>query len=261
MTHLFVSPHLDDIALSCAGLAGRLARQGRRVIMATFCTADYEGPFPLSPAAQHEHWQWQLGEQPYRHRRAEDRQAADLLGAEALHLGLLDAIYRYDDAGQPLYTGKQFMGGQVHPRDWEHFHPRVVDALRQALSVAGDAARVYCPLGIGGHVDHVVVRRAVEQVCHPAQVAYYEDYPYAGKDAGALKPYLEQAGSVWRPTLVHLTEAEVETRIAAIACYRSQLFALFGELPGGAPAMPAHVREYVGRVGGERYWERTIQPS
>jgi len=89
MVHLFLSPHLDDIGLSCAGLAGRLARQGDRVIMATFCTADYEGPFALSPAAKHEHWQWQLGERPYRHRRAEDRQAADLLGAEALHLGLL----------------------------------------------------------------------------------------------------------------------------------------------------------------------------
>ncbi len=261
MVHLFLSPHLDDIGLSCAGLAGRLARQGERVIIATFCTADYEGPFALSPAARHEHRQWQLGERPYHHRRAEDRQAADLLGAEALHLGLLDAIYRYDDAGQPLYEGKQFMGGRVHPHDWERFYPRVVDALRQTLEIGGDAARIYCPLSIGGHVDHVIVRRAVEQMRDPAQVSYYEDYPYAGKDADALKPYLEQAGAGWRPALIPLTDEEIERRIAAIACYRSQLLALFGELPGGAPAMPTHVKAYIARTGGERYWERTIRPS
>ncbi len=261
MVHLFLSPHLDDIGLSCAGLAGRLARQGERVIIATFCTADYEGPFALSPAARHEHWQWQLGERPYHHRRAEDRQAAELLGAEALHLGLLDAVYRYDDAGRPLYEGKQFMGGRVHPHDWEHFYPRVIDALRQTLAIGGDTARIYCPLSIGGHVDHVIVRRAVEQTRDPAQVSYYEDYPYASKDAGALKPCLEQSGAGWRPALIRLTDEEIERRIAAIACYRSQLSALFGELPGGAPAMPTHVREYIARTGGERYWERTIQPS
>ncbi len=261
MVHLFLAPHLDDIGLSCAGLAGRLARQGQRVIMATFCTADYEGPFALSAAAEHEHWQWQLGERPYHQRRVEDRQAANLLGAEALHLGLLDAIYRYDDAGRPLYEGKQFMGGHVHPHDWERFYPSVIDAVRQALLVAGGDAQVYCPLSIGGHVDHVIVRRAVEQMCDPARVAYYEDYPYAGRDAGALTPYLEQAGSAWRPVLIHLIEAEVDLRIAAIACYRSQLFALFGEMPGGAAAMPEHVREYIARTGGERYWKRTIQPS
>ncbi|MGQ9814342.1 MAG: PIG-L deacetylase family protein [Candidatus Roseilinea sp.] len=261
MVHLFLSPHLDDIALSCAGLAGRLARQGERVIMATFCTADYEGPFALSSAAEHEHRQWQLAEQPYRYRRAEDLQAAHLLGAEALHLGLFDAIYRYDDAGRPLYEGKQFIGGHVHPHDWDHFYPRVVDVTRQTLSIVENDAQVYCPLSIGGHVDHVLVRQAVEQVCDPARVVYYEDYPYAGKDPEALRPYLEQAGLSWRPVLARLTDAEIEVRIAAIACYRSQLLALFGELAGGAPAMPAHVKEYIAHTGGERYWQHTIQTS
>ena len=259
--HLFISPHLDDIGLSCAGLVCRLARQGERVVMASLCTADYDGPFPLSPSAEHEHWQWQLGDKPYQHRRVEDAQVAALLGAETLHLGLLDAIYRYDNEGRPLYEGKQFMGGHVHDHDWECFYPLVVDAVRQTLAAQADVSRVYCPLTIGGHVDHVVARRAVEQVCDPQRVTYYEDYPYAGKNPDALKPYLEQAGAVWRPVLIHLTEAEMETRIAAIACYQSQLFALFGEMPGGAQAMPEHVREYIGRVGGERYWERTKQVS
>lgn len=249
------------MALSCGGLASRLAHQGVRVVAATFCTADYDGPFPLSPAAAHEHRQWQLGDQPYQHRRHEDQQAMALLGVEALHLGLPDAIYRYDPNGRPLYQGKQFLSGQPHSHDWQSFYPRVLDALHRALAVVGEDASLYCPLSIGGHVDHVIVRRAAEQIRSPEHILYYEDYPYAGKDVEALVPYLQQAGAEWQPLIIRLNEQEIQARIAAIACYRSQLEALFGDTPSGASAMPAHLRKYISRAGGERYWQRTIRPS
>lgn len=256
-TYIFISPHLDDIALSCGGYAGRLAGQGCDVIWAALCTADAPAGQPLSPAARHEHWQWQLGPRPYEHRRLEDAAASARLGGRSVHLGLLDAVYRHDDVGAPLYEGKQFMSGQVHPHDWTHLYPRVAEALGGLLRPLS-RARIFCPLTLGGHVDHVIARRAVEQLCAPGQIAYYEDYPYADKDRQALAPYLSQAGEggAWRPAVVELTPQEIEARVEAIACYRSQLFALFGE----AETMPQRVREYVARVGGERYWERTEQP-
>jgi len=260
--NIFISPHLDDIALSCGGTVRRLANQGRRPVIASLCTADAPPGQPLSPAAQHEHWQWQLGDRPYQARCAEDTQVAAMLGALPLHLGLLDAIYRHDDEGRPLYEGKQFMGGQVHPYDWDHNYPDVFKAIERAVrdGAAADSdgsLRVFCPLTVGGHVDHIVARRAVEAVCQPRRIPirYYEDYPYAAKDPQALKPYLDGAGQ-WLPTLIALTPEEVETRIAAIALFRSQLFALFGD--SAVASMADRVREYVARVGGERYWERTV---
>jgi LmbE family N-acetylglucosaminyl deacetylase len=250
---IFVSPHLDDIALSCGGYAHRLAGAGERVLIATVCTADAPPGQPLSPSAQHEHWQWKLGDQPYRLRRLEDERVAAQLGAECLHLGLLDAIYRHDGDGAPLYEGKQFIGGAVHPWDWQHQYPALLDALGPVLHAPG-IRRVFCPLTAGGHVDHVQARRAVEQLCEAGRVVYYEDYPYAQKDASALAQLLgeEDAPGGWRSLLVELTEAEIEARIAAIACYQSQLFAVFGD----ASSMPSRVREYIARTGGERYWER-----
>jgi LmbE family N-acetylglucosaminyl deacetylase len=272
--HLFISPHLDDVALSCGGYVRRLTNAGHRVMMVTVCTADAPPGQPLSPSAQHEHWQWQLGAQPYRRRREEDARVAAQLGAEHVHLGLLDAIYRHNGNGMPLYEGKAFMGGQVHAWDWQHLLPALVEALEPVFQSAGTDAYVFCPLTAGGHVDHVITRRAVEQVWGPRMwgppsgalnaaqsevqgatpIIYYEDYPYAQKDAGALAKLLGGDGDppAWRPVLVELTPEEIEARIAAIACYASQMFAVFGD----AATMPQRVREYIARTGGERYWER-----
>ena len=57
----------------------------------------------------------------------------------------------------------------------------------------------------------------------------------------------------WKPHQIELTPDEIEARIAAIALYQSQLFAVFGD----AATMPDRVRDYVRAAGGERYWERT----
>lgn len=240
---LFVSPHLDDIALSCGGLVRRLATQGQQVVVATVCTADRPAGQPLSAAAQHVHWEWQLGDdQPYAMRRAEDEAACAALGATPVHLGLLDAIYRHDDAGAPLYTSN-FIGGQVAEHDWQHFFPLLKAALQPHMR---HAQRIYAPLSIGGHVDHVLVRQAVEEIAGDAPLLFYEDYPYAGKtdwqDSGVTTGLA--------PLPIGLSEAEIAARIHAISQYPSQMFALFEQ----AATMPAKVRQYVGEAGGEKYW-------
>lgn len=241
---LFVSPHLDDIALSCGGLARRLTASGQSVVIATVCTADRPAGQPLSAAAQHVHWEWQLGDDhPYAIRRQEDEAACKVLGAEPVHLGLLDAIYRHDAAGAPLYHLDTFMGGQVTEHDWLHFFPQVKVALQPLIR---SAQRVYAPLSIGGHVDHVLLRQAIEETAEATQVMYYEDYPYAGKtdwqDSGVTMGLA--------PALLPLTEDEIQTRILAVSQYPSQLFALFEQ----AATMPEKIRQYVGQAGGERYW-------
>ncbi len=237
---LFVSPHLDDVALSCGGLVYRLTSADQSVTIATVCTADRPADWPLSEAARHEHQQWQLGDQPYQGRRAEDARACRLLGATPAHLDLLDAIYRQDAHGAPLYTN-DFIGGAVHPYDWQAQLPQARTALAPLVQAA---TQVYCPLAIGGHVDHVIVRRAVESLAGRSAIRYYEDFPYADK----LDQFNPPRGCAFEQ--IALTVREVDARIRAIACYGSQLSAVFGS----AAAMPERVRGYVSRVGGERYW-------
>ncbi len=240
---LFISPHLDDVALSCGGLVHRLTSQGQPLTIASVFTADTPVGQPLSSAAKHVHWEWQLGDSnPYAHRRAEDITACSVLGATPLHLGLPDAVYRHDGAKRPLYTNN-FIGGEVQEHDWQHLAPRIKTALRAPI---GAAQRVYCPLSIGGHVDHVLVRHAVEELTELGDVTCYEDFPYADKVDWQSSEVT--AGLVASVTALH--DDEIKARIRAIASYPSQQLALFAR----ADAMPQRVRNYIAAAGGERYW-------
>jgi LmbE family N-acetylglucosaminyl deacetylase len=243
--NLFISPHLDDVALSCGGFAHQLARSGERVVVATICTADTPHERELSEAANHVHQEWALGDDnPYRFRREEDFEACARLGADTVHLDLHDAVYRHAPDGSPLYI-RDFIGGQVREFDWRTHYFKIIVRLRPLVR---GATRVFCPLALGGHVDHVLVRRAVESL--GVRVTYYEDYPYTQRIEKGEMIGDESVFQYLQGEVTALTDEDIQARIESIACYRSQMFALFGD----AKAMPKHVREHIVSIGGERFW-------
>ncbi len=278
--YIFISPHLDDVALSCGGYVRRLTASGEPVTVVTAITADLPRGAPISKLAQRYHAMWDLGDQPFAPRRDEDAAAMELIGARYLHLGLLDAMYRIDADGRPLYSSIRHT--EVHPADWQMYAPCVVQKLNEVFRSYGPDARVFCPLGVGGHVDHLIIRRAVESSCADREILYYEDYPYADQPH-AVQPALENAGGLgsWSSAAIQLTPAEVDARVAAIACYRSQVPGLFPSLserireivrfrlpvlrpfvplsrdPGASHArMVRQLKDYIARSGGERYWRK-----
>jgi LmbE family N-acetylglucosaminyl deacetylase len=247
--HYFLSPHLDDVALSCSGHVHQLVKRGGAVMIVSVCTGDTPVGVTLSEAARHVHGEWRLGENnPYAARRDEDHAACAALGATPVHLGFPDAVYRHDAHGAPLYT-RDFIGGLVREQDWRTFYFALAERLR---AVVPPQARVYCPLAIGGHVDHVLVRGAAE-LALPGRLSYYEDYPYAQKVGQGNARVAAEVNALTRGLnawTVALAADDVQARIDAIALYRSQQFALFEQ----AETMPAKVREYVALSGGERYY-------
>ncbi len=244
--NVFVSPHLDDAILSCGGFIARLAERGAATRIVTLCTADAPPPDTLSELARRIHAEWELGDQPYPARRHEDAQACELLGVTWMHCGLPDAIYRQDADGRARYTSLDaLIGSDPHPLDWTEQLPRIKAALQGVLHTA---RVVYCPLALGRHVDHALTRRAVEEVTdEDTTLIYYEDFPYAAA-CGDIADQPQTQGLVAIPYA--LTQAEIAQRVRAIACYRSQLKALFG----AADRMSDRVHAYIRQVGGERYW-------
>src|SRR5215210_1660112 len=106
---IFLSPHFDDIALSCGGIAARLSRKGARCIGLTVCAAPAPEDTPLSTFAEELHTQWENAHGAEAQsindiRREEERQATRLLGLEPLWLDLPDAIYRRSATGEHFYT-------------------------------------------------------------------------------------------------------------------------------------------------------------
>ena len=237
---LYLAPHLDDVALSCGGQIAQRTRDGERVLVATVTAGDPSAE-NLPPFAQAHHEAWNLSaEMVVRNRRAEDARAAAILGAEYVHLPLLDAIYRVDSAGAALYESDETLFGEV-----ASVEDSLVDEIVAMLRKLPAADQVVAPLTVGGHVDHRLTRLAAERAFD--SLLYYEDYPYAqrnGLEAGYI--------SKFEATTLLLSDEAIETKIAAIEAYESQVDHLFEDIDD----MRGKVRDYVQQVGGERLWKK-----
>ena len=244
---IYLSPHLDDAALSCGGHIYAQTQAGERVLIVTVTAGD--APLEeLSPFAQQLHADWGLSGNPVAGRRAEDIEACRILGADYAHWEIRDCIYRrHPLTGEPLYPEAAALFGAVHSAEFPHSH-----SLAQRFAALPAARAIYGPLGVGRHVDHQLVRISAE-MCFGARLQYYEDYPYVG-EPGRLDAALG-ASADWSAALINLSPAAVAARIAAIAAYTSQIAVLFGS----TACLPRCVRNYVAGVGGERIWR--AQPS
>jgi len=147
-----------------------------------------------------------------------------LLGAQFRHLDCLDAIYRRDFVGLYLYMGRS-VGVSVHPDDWQNCEPRVRHEVEQVLQTyKSQDVHLYVPLGAGGHVDHLLVRRAVELAHESGVIAYCEDFPYADQP-DALQSQLQRNGNgaTW--------QAWLRSRPTRLMHASAQWLAMFRKFP------------------------------
>ena len=79
MNWIYLSPHLDDVALSAGGLLWEQERTGEQVSVWTICAGD-PGPEPISPFAETLQNRWRVGRDAVAIRRSEDVQSCAVLG-------------------------------------------------------------------------------------------------------------------------------------------------------------------------------------
>jgi LmbE family N-acetylglucosaminyl deacetylase len=239
---LYISPHLDDVAFSCAGQIYQQTSAGQRALIITLTTADP----PASPPSEFSrllHERWQLGPETAAGRRAEDVAACQLIGADYLHWPILDCIYRLDPlTGQALYPTRDDIFGPVQPAD-----SSLVAEVVGRLAALPPVGRVIAPLAVGHHVDHQLARTAAEQ-WRGSDLWYYEEYPYA-QLPGALDAVIGD-GQDWLAEVVPLSAEALRAKLGAFECYASQLSSFFASRAD----LEEQVGGYVGRVGGERLW-------
>lgn len=260
---IFLSPHFDDIALSCGGMAAHLAKRGARCICLTVFTAPAPGNAPISDYMKEMHGKWVRasgGETSAINevRREEERAAMRLLNLQPVWLDLPDAPYRRSAAGEHFYTSDEHLFGKVDMEERMSLVPRITGEIRRVVRESGalGRVRVFAPLAVGHHVDHQLVFWAARRLGPRCGVLFYEDYPYAAIPK-AVEARIAELGLPIEARLTPISEL-IGVKIAAITRYKSQLDVLFGS---GA-AMPAAVRAYAQAVAtaapavqyAERYW-------
>ena len=221
-TALVLSPHLDDAAFSCGGTMAQLADAGWHVCMATAFTRSIHPATGFALACQLD--KGLPPETDYMAlRRTEDRVAADLLGVNDLRwLDLPEAPHRGYDSAPDLF-------GPAHAADtiWRDLSPLIA-----ALIAELQPSLVFGPQGLGNHIDHRQMIRAMLDAAPDAPLAFYRDTPYALRNPAAL-PFVTLAGL--EPVTVDVA-AGLERKVASAAAYASQVGFQFG---GTAAAMSA----------------------
>lgn len=233
---VYISPHLDDAVFSCGGLIAQQTAGGDEVRVVTVCSGD-PPVGELTPFAYELHRRWGGAGSPMGLRRAEDHVACGRLGASVVHLSIQDAMYRRSEDGAALYPDAKALFAALAPED----EARIVDsaaALERALPSEGE---IYAPLGIGGHVDHILTRRAAERVGRTMWL--YRDIPYALRPTSTSR----EPTPVGAPNaLVALAPEEIEMWAAACGEYHSQLSSFWPDFE----TMEDELRSFHDRFGG-----------
>jgi len=214
MRWIYLSPHLDDAVFSAGGLIYEQTQAGIPVEIWTFMCGDPQLS-EYSPFAQllHSVWGFSSAEETVRVRREEDKTAASIVGAKAVHFDFLDCIYRRDKNGEWLYSEIS-----VPPHEADDSYPAQIASAISARLNPDDV--LVCQLALGSHVDHVLVRQAAELLGRPLR--YDIDIPY-----WCYKPHeLEAKAAGMKESTHRITEASLTRWVEAALAYKSQFPAL-----------------------------------
>jgi LmbE family N-acetylglucosaminyl deacetylase len=254
---LAVSPHLDDAVLSAGAWLSALSEVSPVLVATVFSAA--AGP-PYSWIARRFVRGSGYGEatELFAARRAEDLHVLSELGLTPVHLGQIDAVFRRTAIGpwtRPSYPTLRFdaLRGRLARSD-RSLRVSVARLIAELID-RHDPALVLAPLGIGRHVDHLIVRdgvrtadRARRRPAGPASttearrtgesqetggpaprwdVVYASDQPYAltqSPEAAAVEGLDRHEWTRGR-----------ERALRVAAGYRTQMPVLY---PNGAPITP-----------------------
>lgn len=193
---VYVSPHLDDAALSCGGQITEERDKGSPVTVVTLFAGvpryDSLSEFARSVLEEYGEPDWM------EKKRSEDAEALEMLGVRILHLDELEALFRMDSAERNLYQSwEEILSGRPKEAD-DEVTGRLAGHLRSIIA-DGRNNPIYFPMAFGGHVDHVIANRVGKLICKErpgCRVLFYEDQPYPPSPGIAVGYELSQACSI-----------------------------------------------------------------
>lgn len=186
-TCVFVSPHLDDAVLSAGGLIDILSKKTKVIVVNVFTKSD-DTKQTLSAKVFVKGLGYTKASELFKERIAEDKRALAMFGITPINLGYHDVLWRKKHSFVAntlgaivpefahIYPTYRFhvAKGQIAQADKPTM--TAISKELQAIVAKERAPLIFCPIGIGNHVDHRIVR----EICKNAfsQVIFWSDFPY-----------------------------------------------------------------------------------
>lgn len=236
---VFISPHFDDAVLSCGSLLEKLRQNHKEILVVTVFTRETQPPFTPQATAFVKASGYKDPQRLFLDRQKEDIKALSILGVKFIHFPYIDAGWRksfwYTRFQRQRWFWRLFpqfihiypyartqFAGRVCYQDHE-LAQTIAIKLRRVISNKFDhQTAVFVPLGIGGHVDHVLVRSMSKKLDSP--IIYWEDFPYNTNDV-SIQAFFAKTNDFTR--LFEISAGTGTKKYKAIKAYRSQLKVLF----------------------------------
>ncbi len=244
MQWIYLSPHLDDAVLSCGGMIREQTWRGDQVGIWSLFAGDVPAG-PLSDYARSLHARWMLARDAPAGRRAEEQAAARVLGATLRCFDYPDCIYRRLPDGSPV-VGSDYDLFHAEPARETPLMLELSARLKDGFAAAGQPLQVVCPLTLGDHLDHRIVRAAAERTGVP--LLYYADYPYAAQSAHDLHRHLPEGFQTLEQSI---SQVGLQAWGDSIAQHRSQISTFWKD----EDDMRAAVAAYLAQGGGSRLYQ------
>ena len=241
MEWIYLSPHFDDVAFSCGGLVWEQVKSGDEVSIWTICAGE-PPPGPISRYAQSLHKRWETNREAVTVRRAEDLLSNRRMGATSRNFSIPDAIYRHSPVdGTPMYTSDPELFSELR-LDEIHLVETLTNELVQSLP---QVCELVCPLALGSHVDHRLVRTAAEKL--GKRMWYYADFPYS------VNPEQDLDESDREMVLKLFPVSEMGLRVweESVAAHSSQISTFWSN----TDQMREGIRAYWEPIKGIRLWQ------
>lgn len=182
----FISPHLDDAALSSGELMRYLSKITKVTVLNVFTTIDSKRETRMVKNTL-KFTDSDTSRELYNKRKKKDKNALLSIKVRSINLDFVEAPWR--KISSPSFVRKllsAFLPEFVHIYPTYKFHIasgniskfdyKLIDNInRKIQKVIPSRAIIFCPMGIGNHVDHLITREAVEKTYTPI---YWVDQPY-----------------------------------------------------------------------------------
>jgi len=167
--HVYISPHFDDVAVSCGGRILKQKQNDESILVVTvFSTQGHPHSDASNSALK--------AMLDYDRRRLEDNAAMQALGVDYLWLEYPEILFRRQSPWRRYWP--TYAATTANQRLCRQVATSLNEICRQTRCV-----NMILPLGIGQHVDHQIVFQAGLKLQyhqpHLASVSFYEELPYA----------------------------------------------------------------------------------
>lgn len=206
---VILSPHMDDAVLSLGQHIVNWQKKNKKIKIITVMTSfGNDEEMPLYSKKYISSSGFKSVKDFSKARVREDVEVMKNLRVKHEHWGFIDAGFRRNDRGSTYPTRRDLFNNKISKSD----HKIVVEISKK---IAKQKSKIILiPAGVGGHVDHLIVKKAAEKASKINRLSYLES-PYLWESFN----FFEVFRNIFKIKSIF---AKVESKNKLLKGYRSQ---------------------------------------